>query len=377
MKVALVHDYLNQFGGAERVVEAFLSLYPNAPLYTSICDNSRLPEIFSRADIRTSFMQNLPFVLPLFRQYFFLYPLAFEQFDLSGYDVILSSSSAFAKGIKKKAGQIHICYCHTPMRFVWRHEDYVKRENIPSWAKAFLPFVLEPIKSWDLQNTMGVDYFIANSSVVSERIRQIYGRESVIINPPVDTGRFQPVKVDRDYYLVVSRLSHYKRIDLAVEAFNRLELPLKIIGAGPAEESLKRQARSNIEFLGRLSDKEVAARMSECRALIFPGEEDFGIVPLEAMSCGRPVIAYAAGGALETIVDGETGAFFHAQTPQALIDAVENFRFSVFDKRKIREHAARFDEKNFMRKIKDFVKDKYEEKSPSPSGRRQERKNRE
>ncbi|MFH1387347.1 MAG: glycosyltransferase [bacterium] len=363
MRLAVVHDYLCQFGGAERVISALNEVYPQAPIYTSIFDETKMPVNFQRMEINTSFMQKIPLVFPLFKALFWLYPLAFERFDLSGYEVILSSSSAYAKGVKKRPGQLHLCYCYTPMRFVWRYDDYVKREAFPAWLKQVLPFFLEPIKNWDLKNSAEVDGFIAISKTVADRIKQTYGRDSVIIYPPVETDFFRPSKVDGDYYLIVSRLNAYKRIDLAVKAFNQLDLPLKIIGDGPDRKTLARQAGPNIEFLGRLSDIKTAKYLSECRALVFTGEEDFGIVPLEAMACGRPVIAYNGGGAQETIVSGETGLFFEQQTVQSLVAAVEAFKFKVFDKEKIREHAKRFDKKVFQRKISEYIKGKYEERS--------------
>jgi glycosyltransferase involved in cell wall biosynthesis len=362
MKIALVHDYLNQFGGAERVVMALHEIFPNAPIYTSIYDPKRLPKNFEDYDVRFSFMQYLPWVSAAYRYYFLIYPWAFQSFDLAEYEVILSSSSAYAKGIRKNPEQLHICYCHTPARFLWRLEDYLKQEPIPSWIKTVLPYFLGPLKKWDVQNTQGVDFFIANSAVVAQRIKKIYGRESVIINPPVDGEFFKPSSVDRDYFLVVSRLNAYKRIDLVVEVFNQLELPLKIIGTGPAFNNLKKMAREHIEFLGKVSDLELARYLAECRALIFPGEEDFGIVPLEAMACGRPVIAYRKGGVLETMLDEETGVFFYPQTSEALSAAVKRFQFMVFDKHKIREHALKFDKKVFKRKIEEFVNEKYQEK---------------
>jgi len=323
MRIAIVHDYLNQFGGAERVVSALHEIWPDAPIYTSIYDRNKMPAVFQRMDIRTSFMQYFPFIFRWFKFYFLFYPLAFESFDLSEYDVILSSSSAFAKGIKKRPDQLHLCYCHNPMRFVWRYDDYVKKESLPALVKGLLPLVLDPVKRWDLQGVAGVDQFIANSRTVAERIKQTYGRESVIINPPVESGFFRPSTVSQDYFLVVSRLNAYKRIDLVVEAFTQLDLPLKVIGSGPDLKRLKRLAGPSVEFLGRRSDDDLEKYLAECQALIFPGEEDFGIVPLEAMACGRPVIAYRAGGAQETVVDGETGIFFAEQTVAALVAAVK------------------------------------------------------
>ena len=358
MKIAIVHDYLNQFGGAERVVSALHEIFPLDPIFTSIFDEKRMPESFSRMDVRTSFMQNLPLIFPLFRWYLFLYPLAFQSFDLGEFDVILSSSSAWAKGVKKREGQLHICYCHTPMRFVWRYQDYVKREAIPPILKELLPFLLEPVRRWDLDTAAGVDHFIANSRTVAERIKQTYGRESVIINPPVDCEFFQPSSLDRDYFLVVSRLNPYKRIDVVVEAFNRLDLPLKIVGAGPDHGNLMKMAGPGIEFLGRATDQELAKCLAECRALVFPGEEDFGIVPLEAMSAGRPVIAFRAGGAEETVIEGETGTFFGKQTADSLVQAVKRFQFQSFNKKRIREHALKFDKGVFKQRIKEFVEQK-------------------
>lgn len=362
MRLAIVHDYLNQFGGAERVVSALHEIFPMDPIYTSIYDEQRLPAGFARMDIQTSFMQNFPFVFRWFKLYLLFYPLAIESFDLRDFDLILSSSSAWAKGARKSEGQVHICYCHTPMRFVWRYDDYVKRESVPGLLKGLLRLLLKPVKAWDLATAKNVDFYIANSQNVARRIAETYGRESVIINPPVDCAFFKPSQLDHDYFLVVSRLNSYKRIDLAVEAFNRLDLPLKIIGDGPDRKRLQRLAGPNVEFLGRLPDREVARYLAECRALIFPGEEDFGIVPLEAMACGRPVIAYRAGGAKETVVEGRTGLFFDEQTEAALAGAVKKFQFESFDKKTIREHALKFDKKIFQQKIKDFIEAKFRER---------------
>lgn len=362
MKIALVHDYLNQFGGAERVVAALHEIWPQAPVYTSMYDLKKMPPIFRQMDVRTSFMQRLPFIFNLFKYYFLLYPLAFERIDLSGYDLIISSSSAFAKGVKIRPGQLHICYCHTPARFVWRYEDYLKRESIPDFLKFFLPFFLEPIRKWDLQTSANVDYFVANSSNVADRIQKTYGRESVIINPPVEESFFKPSALTADYFLVVSRLNSYKRIDLVVEAFNKLDLPLKVIGDGPDRRKLQKIAGPNIEFLGRLPDQELAKYLAQCQALVFPGEEDFGIVPLEAMAAGRPVIAYQAGGAKETVVDGETGIFFNEQTPAALAQAVKRFQFETFDKKKLGAHAEQFNKEAFKQKIRSFVDQRAKER---------------
>jgi glycosyltransferase involved in cell wall biosynthesis len=356
MKLALVHDYLNQAGGAERVVECLHEAFPSSPVYTSIYDKKRMPDIFRAMDIRTSFMQHLPFVMKHFKKYLPLYPFAFESFDLSGYDMVLSSSSAWGKGIKKGKGATHICYCHSPMRFVWMYEDYIEKDEIGALVKMILPPVLKWLKKWDLKTSKEVDHFIANSVTTQKRIKLFYGRDSEVIHPPVDTSFFKPYnsKIE-DYFLVVSRLNPYKHIDLAVEAFNEIGSPLYIIGFGPDEKRLKRLARPNIKFLGRLPDSEIVRHYSQCRAFILPGEEDFGLTPVEAQACGRPVIAYRSGGALESVIDGQTGVFFDKQEKASLIGAIKKFSGMSFDPARIRENALRFDKNIFKRKIKGFV----------------------
>jgi len=353
--VALVHDYLIQMGGAERVMAAIHEIFPDAPVYTSVLRKKNLSLEFKNVDIRTSFLQNWPFMEKEFRIYFMLYPLAFRSLDLSQYDVIVSSSSAYAKGIKKRKGQVHICYCHTPMRFAWRFDDYIARQKLnPLIAKGislFIPW----LKKWDLDTVKNVDYFIANSSFIAERIRSIYKRDSVIIHPPVDLTLFKPSATDKDYFLVVSRLSAYKRIDLAVAAFNKLGLPLKIVGIGPDLERLKKLAGKNIEFLGHLPDERIKQLYAECRALIFPGEEDFGITPLEAAASGRPTIAYGAGGAKETVIDGKTGILFAEQTEDSLSRAIESFQSLWFEKEVLVQHAKKFGREIFKEKIRGFL----------------------
>jgi len=361
LKIALVHDYLNQFGGAERVVEALTEIFPQSPIYTSIYDENKMPPAFKKEIIEVSYLQKMPFILGFFKLYLFMYPTVFQKMDLSGFEVVLSSSSAFAKGVSKPQGSMHICYCHNPARFLWQFDDYMEREKVPHFFKAGLNFLLEDMRQWDLKNSERVDHFIANSKAVADRIKKIYGRESAIINPPVEARMFRPSPVDQDYYLVVSRLNSYKKIDIVVEAFNQLGLDLIIIGEGPDKSRLEALAKDNIRFLGRLNDQETAKYYSKCRALIFPGLEDFGIVPLEAMASGRPVIAFRGGGALETVVEGKTGLFFDKQEPQALAQAIEKFNFMSFDKDRIRAHALQFDKPVFKQKIKAFVDEKYEE----------------
>jgi glycosyltransferase involved in cell wall biosynthesis len=359
MKVAIVHDYLNQRGGAERVVAVFHEMFPEAPIFTSIVDQSMLGPELGNADIRPSWMQKLPGWRKHFKKYLPLYPKAIESFDLGEYDLILSSSSAFAKGALKKKEALHICYCYTPMRFVWDFDNYIARENVPKIYRKVLPYFLERMRQWDLETSSRPDHYVAISSDVQKRIKSIYGRDSKVIFPPVETQKFQPLESRGDFYLIVSRLASYKRIDLAIQAFNHLGLPLKIIGLGPYQGELKGMARPHIEFLGRLSDREVARYYGACKALIFPGSEDFGLVPLEANAAGRPVIAFKGGGALDTIVEGVNGLFFTEPSVNSLVGAIqalENKRF-YFQSPKIREHALKFDKEVFKDKFRQLFAD--------------------
>jgi glycosyltransferase involved in cell wall biosynthesis len=367
MRVALVHDYLNQMGGAERVLMAFHEIFPAAPIYTSIYDPQRVDPAFQQMDIRTSFMQKLPFVKKHHQPFLPLYPFAMETLDLRDYDLVLSSSSAFAKGIITKPQTLHICYCHTPMRWCWNYEEYVEREQLGKTARGVLPFLITGLRVWDQTTAMRVDHFIANSPVVAERIHKYYRREAVVIPPPVEVRRFpfDPHVEIEDYFLIVSRLIPYKRIDLAIEACNRLQQPLVIIGGGRDEERLRKLAGPTIRFLGRLSDQEVLHYYTHCRALLFPGEEDFGITPLEAQASGRPVIAYGAGGALASIVDGVTGVFFREQTVESLAEALATFREQHFNPHIIRNHALEFDMPRFHRRILQFVTAKLNEGKPN------------
>ena len=354
MRVAIVHDYLNQYGGAERVLEALHELYPEAPIYTSVYDRAAMPPAYRAWDIRPSWMQRLPGWRRHFRKYLLLYPSAFESFDLSGYDLILSSSSAFAKGAIPPAGARHICYCHTPMRFAWRTDSYVEREQIGGILRVVLPILLTYVRLWDVATSARVDAFIANSREVASRIRRYYGRTAAIIPPPVDLPPYGPEEPG-DFYLAGGRLIPYKRLDLAVRAFSTLGLPLKIFGDGRDRAALESSARPNVEFLGYVSEERRRELFARCRAFIFPGEEDFGITPLEAMAAGRPVIAYAGGGALDTVVEGVTGRFFQEQSPAALACAVAMSRGDQYDPLTIRRHAEGFGRPVFLSRIRAFI----------------------
>ena len=360
MKVALVHDYLNQMGGAERVVLALHELFPDAPLYTSIYDPQRVDVAFRSIDIRTSFMQKLPFVKKHHQPFLPLYPYAMERLDLRGFDLVLSSSSAFGKGVITRPGTMHICYCHTPMRWCWNYDEYVEREHLGKLARAVLPFFITNLRVWDQTTSMRVDHFIANSPVVAERIQKYYRREAVVIPPPIEASRFSfdPTIQPEDYFLIVSRLLPYKRIDLAIEACNQLGLKLYISGSGRDEQRLRKLAGPTIRFLGRLSDEEVLDYYARCRAFILPGEEDFGITPLEAQASGRPVIAFGGGGALASVVDGVTGVFFRERTVASLAATLAMFDESRFDPQAIRNHALEFDKPRFHRRILQFIQAK-------------------
>jgi glycosyltransferase involved in cell wall biosynthesis len=358
MKVAIVHDYLNQYGGAEKTVEVLHELYPEAPIFTSIFLPGRLPPLFSTMDIRPSFMQKLPFLGRHFKKYLLLYPSAIERFDLKGFDLILSSSSAFAKGVRRPAGACHVSYCYSPMRFAWDLKSYIDKEEFNLLYRWLLPSAVCHLKKWDIGTLDRVDHFIAISRHISRKIKATYQRDAEVIYPPVNLSEFFVSETPDDYFLIVSRLNAYKRIDVAIDTFNQLSLPLLIIGKGPFEKALKEKANKNIHFLGEVSQAELPSYLNRCRAFIFPGEEDFGIAPVEAMASGRPIIAYGKGGALETVSDGVTGLFFRDQTAPSLMEAIHRFMRLEFNSTKIRKHAEQFDKEVFKQKIGAYVAEK-------------------
>ncbi len=354
-KIALVHDYFVQMGGAERVAEAMHDSFPSAPIYTTVALPQSLPQSFRAADIRTSPLQRLPALDRHFRHYFMLYPLAVEYFDLSQYDLIFSSSSGYAKGVHRGRSAIHVCYCHAPMRWVWRYEDYVARERFGRVTRTTLPLFLWGLGRWDLRASQQPDYYIANSRLVAHRIRQIYGREAFVIPPPIDVSRFQMSNEIGDYYLVLSRLMPYKRIDLAIEACKRTNRRLIVIGDGPDRKRLQALADDRIQFLGRQPDEIVNYYAARCRALLFPGEEDFSMSVLEANAAGRPVIAYRGGGAVETVAEGTTGVFFDRPDSRALAVAIERFEGLKWNQLALRRHAERFDRTVFAFRLLQFL----------------------
>lgn len=361
MKLAIVHDYLNQMGGAEKVVEIFHQMFPDAPIYTSIYDPEAVSPVFKEADVRPSFMQKLPFIKSHARHYLALYPYAFELFDLSEYDVVLSSSSAFAKGVVTKPGTCHICYCYTPMRFAWNYHAYMDREVISRRARTFLPYIIHRLRKWDEISANRVDNYIAISTEVQKRIKKHYRRSSSIIYPPVDVNSFPLSRTDEGYYLCMSRLLPYKKIDIVIEAFNKLKMPLVVLGDGRDQSRLQSLAGPTVKMMGRVSQEELAQTLAKCRALIFPGHEDFGLTPVEAMACGKPVIAYAAGGAMDTVSEGVNGTFFFEQTAESVMEAIKHFNPTRYSPEEIRRRAMIFDVELFKKKMFNFIREKYEE----------------
>lgn len=367
MKVAIVHDFLMQMGGAEKVVECFHELFPEAPIYTSAFEPKAMPARYRDWPVHTTFLQRLPWKKKTHRAALLLYPTAFESFDLSDYDLVLSSSSSFAKGVITQPHTTHVCYTHTPMRFAWMPTSYMQEERVSMMARTLLGPGLHYLRSWDVQASMRVDKYIANSRVVSDRIQKFYRRASDVIHPPVETSRFQIAPDVGDYYIMVTRLAPYKRLDLAVKALTQLDRPLKIVGSGRYRAQLEKIAGPKVEFLGRVSDADLPGLMARAKAYIMPGIEDFGIAPVEANACGRPVIAIGAGGALDSQIDGETGVLFREPTVESLVDAILRADRIPFDPQHIRAHAQTFDREIFKNRIRDYVLSAVSQASFTPS----------
>lgn len=362
LKIAIVADWLTVYAGAERVVYEMHKLFPNAPIYTSLYNEGACP-LFKDANVRESGLRFLPFARRMHKIYMPLMPGAFERMDLSEYDIVFSSNHSASKGVITKPGTLHISYCHSPMRYVWdQSHAYMRGFKFLSPLGIFYKPVLHRIRMWDRVAADRVDSFIANSDYVGRRIKKYYDRKSEIIHPPVDLQKFSPAgHGTRDYYLALGRLIPYKRFDLAVEAFNKLGKPLKIVGRGSELGRLKRMAKGNVEFLGKVSDSELREIYQNAKALIFPQMEDFGIVPLEAMACGTPVIAYGQGGALETVKDGKSGLFFKEQTAASLVKAVKAFEKKRFSPEKVAETVKSFSSARFQRELRHFVEKAWKE----------------
>lgn len=360
MRIALAHEFLNQLGGAERVLKNFLQIWPQAEVRVIFYDREKTRGEFEGFKKKIGWLNNLPLSKKHPRLFLPLMPWTIESFKFDDFDLVLSDSSSFAKGVIAK-NKLHICYCHTPTRFLWSEAEYLDQQNYP-WILKFLGKLYLPrLKRWDYAAAQRPDFFIANSVNVQKRIQKYYNRDSVVIPPPVDTDVFHPEGKKENYFFVASRLEPYKKIELVIQAFNELGLPLKVAGSGTASGSLRAMARSNIEFLGRISDEELRRRYSEAQAFIFPAEEDAGIMVLEAQACGTPVIAYKAGGVLETMEEGITGEFFGQQSAESLKKTLKDFDPSKYDPQAIRHHAQKFDKKIFQERIRRFVEEKYSE----------------
>jgi glycosyltransferase involved in cell wall biosynthesis len=362
MNIAIIHDYLNQFGGAERLVYFLARVFPDAPIYTSIYFPESTYSFFKNKKIYTSFMQRIPSINKNYKKFFFIYPHTFRKFKFKGYDILLTSSSAFSSHVRKNKS-IKICYCHTPPRFLWDTKRYLEGEKISGILYLLLKPVIKFLRKLDLRNAKSVDFFISNSHFVEKRIQKIYKRDSEVIYPPIDINGYTFSKDKEDYYLVVSRLKGYKRVDIAIKAFNILKKPLLIVGSGEGEKNLKSIAGDNITFLGRVKEKELLDLYSKAKALIFTGEEDLGLAPLEAQASGTPVVAFGRGGALETIIDGSTGYFFYEQDENSIIEAIQKFEKNSLDPGSCRENALKFDYEKFKEKLLIFINEAYKEKS--------------
>jgi glycosyltransferase involved in cell wall biosynthesis len=361
MRIALVHDYLVQYGGAERVLEAFCELFPEAPIHTLVYSKKLMHGNFDGKDIRTSFLQKIPFAIGSHRIFPPLMPFAIEQFDFSEYDVVLSDSSSFAKGIVTGPETLHICYMHTPMRFAWDDcQKYTQDFYFPGYIKKIVPYLMNYIRVWDRLSAERPDRLIANSNFISRRIKKYYRRNSLVIHPPVDTRRFYITPKKGDYFLLAGRHMTYKRFDIVISAFNKLDSKLKIIGWGPETEKLKKMAGPNVEFLGRVSNDDLSKHFSRARAFIFPQEEDFGITAIEAMASGTPLIAYRGGDIPEHMEEGRTGLLFDSQTPEDIIASVQKFKDSDYDPAYIREQTLKFDKSLFKSKIKEYIDFEYD-----------------
>jgi len=361
MRIALVHDYLSQDGGAERVLKAMHELWPEAPIFVLFHDHEKIPYL-NRERIRESFLAKLPWIKTAYQWYLPWMPQATENYDLRTFDVVISSSSVFAKGVITSPNTLHICYCHTPPRFLWADtHKYVADLKYNFFIKSFLPGIIHRMRLWDKMSADRVDQFIANSKTVSQRITKYYRRDSDVIYPPVETHKFAPVAELGNYYLAGGRLVPYKRLDLVVAAFNRLQWPLIIFGDGPEKDLLQKHARPNIQFVGQVSDEYKAELMSRCLAFLNPQIEDCGITAIEAMASGRPIIAYDDGGATETVIHNETGVFFAKQNWESLLNTLLHFDPHNWHVHKIREHALQFSAENFKQQIKKLVEDRWEE----------------
>ena len=371
-KVALVIDYLSEYGGAERVLETLHSMYPTATVFTSTYDAEALPPELKSWTIKTLNVEKLPLYSKLAKHYTFLYPVLFESLDLSEFDIVISSSTSWAKSVITKPKQLHVCYLHTPPRFLYKYSSESSKRD--KWYyKPFLLYVDHFLRYWDFIAAQRPDFIVANSQEVARRIKKFYRRDSTVIYPPVNVNRELIItegshRFGQDYFICVSRLARYKNIHLLIEAFNNLDLPLRIIGSGKDEAFLKKLIRRDIALIGKASEKDLNLMLQKAKAFVFPvRDEDFGIAPIEAMSYGKPVLAHRSGGPLETIEEGKTGMFFDDLSVEGIVKAVANFNTminaSTFDSMYIKNSVQKYDERNFRESFKSFVDSKWQEKT--------------
>lgn len=363
MKKALVHDWFYTNAGGEKVVESITNIWDDFDFFSTIdfLDEKDRKNILKGKKSTTSFIQKLPTAKKNHRKFLQLFPYAIESLNVSDYDLVISSSSSIAKGVLTNQNQLHICYCHSPMRYAWNlYFDYLKSKGLNKGIKgAYAKYVLHKMRHWDLLNTNRVDFFIANSNYIAKRIKKIYNREATVIYPPVDTEMFKLHKEKEAYYIAASRLVPYKKIDVIVEAFNKMpNKKLIVIGDGPDKKKLIKLGAENIEFVGKVSQPKLIELLQKAKALLFAADEDFGILPVEAQSCGTPVIAYKKGGLLETVIENKTGVFFKEQKAESIVSAVDQFDKMMFDSNEIRENALRFSKERFEAAFKSFVEDK-------------------
>ncbi|MDP3975712.1 MAG: glycosyltransferase [bacterium] len=367
MKVALVHDFLFKLGGAERVLKELANLYPQAPIYTLIYDEEKCGQMFPRKRVVESKLKKYPRFLQKRPQLLLgKMPEAIEDFDFSEFDLVISSSGAFSHGIITPPRTKHLCYCHSPMRYAWDYtHEYLAEKKLSWWKELLARLTLHQVRQWDRVAADRPDAYLANSKHVAKRLRKYFQTEAEVLYPPVDIDRFYPHGESGEYFLMISALSPFKKVDLAVSAFNKMGKPLLVIGDGEQRQALEALVGPTVEILGRKTDEEVRRYLQNCRALVFPGEEDFGIAPVEAMACGKPVIAYGKGGVLESVVDGITGVFFEELTVAALEDAVARF-YQIersLDRDIIRKRAEEFGREQFVEGVKQAVKKLYKQKS--------------
>lgn len=368
MKVAIIQEWLVTIGGSDKVVKAITDVFPDADIYTLVAKKEVCDELgINWNKVHTSFIQKMPLATKKHRAYLPLFPFAIEQFDLRGYDVIISSSHCVAKGVLTKADQLHICYCHSPIRYVWdMYNEYLEEANLTKGLKGWLVrYLLHRIRKWDMLSSFRVDYYISNSDYVGQRIKETYRRESTTIHPNIDITNFEYCGQKENFYLASSRLVSYKKIDIIIEAFNRMpEKKLVVIGGGPNLKKYQETAKENVTVMGYQPFNILKEKMQKAKAFIFAADEDFGMIPIEAEACGTPVIAYGHGGSLETVCEGKTGLFFPEQTPESIIKAITDFEAlgnTPFNYETCRKWAESFSEERFKKEIKEFVDSKYKE----------------